>query len=243
MEVKDKLSLEIQQMIGLWKGGTTLSRMGFDATNATRAGVNLRKIEELCINPYVKNAVVADIGTNGGGWLLRMLDEAKECHGVDIQSPEHTGFWRYMPANHHEKITYHQVHDFSCGNIKNNTLDFVFSHDVFCHISFSGAVEYLKTFFVKCKPGANLMIAIADRNKYKSESGKQKLMRTAGFSNWEDFADDFDGEPVTGRWYFYGPDMFSKEAQKIGFEVISKDVVREHDDFLAMVHLRKPDTP
>ena len=84
------------------------------------------------------------------------------------------------------------------------------------------------------------MIAIADADKYASEGGKQKLMRRARFNNWEAFIQDHDGEAIPGRWYFYGPDMLSEEAERIGFEVVSKDAIGDHDRTLAMVHFRKP---
>lgn len=244
MNVSKKLQEEITSMQGLWHGGTTLSTRGFEVTAGMRFGgdlhCDLKKIEELCVKPYVSDAVALDIGTNGGGWLLRMVPEAKECHGIDIQTAEHTGFWKHIPEKYHNKTKYHQASDFSCSGIEDDSLDFVFSHDVFCHISFSGAVAYLESLYNKCKSGANLMIAIADSDKYTSESGKKKLMRRAGFNNWESFVQDHDGEPIAGRWYFYGPDMLSKEAERIGFEVVSKDIVGEHDRTLAMVHFRKP---
>lgn len=244
-EDSNKLEKEISGMVGLWGGGTPISVQGFESCARDRqsAGAmhcDMWKIEEICIEPYIKDAVVVDIGTNGGGWLLRMAKEAKECHGIDIQAADHTGFWKYMPEKYHDKTKYHQVTDFSCSGIEDGSLDFVFSHDVFCHISFSGAVAYLESLYDKCKPGANLMIAIADADKYTSEGGKQKLMRRARFNNWEAFIQDHDGEAIPGRWYFYGPDMLSEEAERIGFEVVSKDAIGDHDRTLAMVHFRKP---
>ena len=43
-----------------------------------------------------------------------------------------------------DKITYFQVDDFSLDCIPSNSLDYVFSYDVFCHISYPGQREYLK---------------------------------------------------------------------------------------------------
>jgi hypothetical protein len=81
---------------------------------------------------------------------------------------------------------------------------------------------------------------VADSKKYSSPQGKKKLMERAGYSNWDDFVSDYDGEPVSGRWYFYGPERLSKEAKRIGYDVVSKDVVGKHDTTMSMIHLRKP---
>ena len=60
--------------------------------------------------------------------------------------------------------------DFKLNTISDNSLDFVFSYDVFCHLSLSSVELYLKSLFKKCKKNSKLMIMYADPEKYlKSE--------------------------------------------------------------------------
>lgn len=242
MDKKTKLQLEVQSMQNLWRGGTTLSRYGWENTVRQRMsrGCDLRFVEDMCIKPYVQDKVCLDIGTNGGGWLLRMLYAgASHCHGMDILPADHTGFWKNIPPEYEDKCSYHRVLDFSCKDIGDNTLEHVFSHDVFCHISFSGAKEYLTSLYSKCKSGANLFIMIADPEKYVDPSGRRKLMQTAGFSSWDAFVSDYDGVPNNGRWYLYGTDLFSSAAMDLGYKLIEKDVVKEKDRTSSVVHLVK----
>jgi hypothetical protein len=225
----------------LWRGGTTLSRQGWEtcAQQRMKVGIDLNKIYEICIEPYINSETVAlDIGTNGGAWLKKML-KAKTLIGTDVLSAEHVGFWNNVPNL--DKISFHQVKDFSCDCLEEDSIDYVFSYDVFCHISFSGAEAYLKNLHSKLKTGANCFIMIADSDKYKSEAGKHRCMVNSGYSDWQTFVDDYDGEPMKGRgrWYFYNTDKFCDLVEKYGYTLVNKDVIGEYDINSPIIHFTR----
>ena len=236
---QEKLRNEIESFYSLWKGGTTLSKYGWEACLEPRLenGVNLEKIEEICILPYINNeSVVLEIGTNGGAWLKRMM-KAKKLIGTDVLGPEHTGFFNNVPKS--DKIKYIQIDDFSCDELEKESITYLFSYDVFCHISYSGTEEYLKNLYPKLKKGSECFIMIADPDKYIDQNGQYKLMTSAGFVDWGLFVDDYDGDPVAGRWYFYGIDRFCTLLNKYHYKIISKDIIGEYDKRSPIVHFKK----
>jgi hypothetical protein len=244
MDINDKLKRELRDFSNFWKGGTTLSRQGWStcARERLKTGIDINKIYQICIQPYINsNTTVLEIGTNGGGWLSRML-EAKRLIGLDALSADHTGFWKNVPKL--DKISYHYVLDFSCDCLEEDSIDFVFSYDVFCHISFSGTEEYLKNLYNKLKPGANGFIMIADSDKYQNKQGRIKLTETSGHSDWDTFVDDFDGKVSyrPGRWYFYDTERFCKLLEKYNYILVDKDVIGKYDAKSPIIHFKKPDS-
>ena len=64
-------------------------------------------------------------------------------------------------------------------------------------------------------------------------------MTSAGFVDWDLFVDDYDGNPVAGRWYFYGIDRFCYLLKKYDYKIVSKDVIGEYDKKSPIVHFKK----
>lgn len=238
--MSNKLQKEINSYKKLWKNGTTLSKYGWEKTAKERlkVGTNLNKINELCICPYVTDKVCLDIGTNGGGWIKKMLDyNPSKVIGIDVSSPEHTGFWKNIIKK--ENILYYQLKDFNLDFLDNNSIDYVFSYDVFCHISFSGTEQYLKNLYPKLKSGSDLFIMIADADKYKDQNGLKKLMSQTKFKNLNDFFNDYDGDVYNGRWYFYGTDRFINLLKKYNYTLVDSDIIKEHDKNSPIIHFKK----
>ena len=237
---KSKLSREIDSFQNLWRGGTTPSKYGWEkaAKIALDSGSHdMYKISELCLEPYSKNATIWDLGTNGGAWTCRMK-KASKIICSDILPAKHTGFYRNIPKDIKHKVFFHKVTDFKCSFLEENSIDLLFSYDVFCHISYSGAKAYIENMKSKLKKGANCFIMIADEIKYQDPSGRDKLMKYAGFNSWEEFVKDYDGEPNKGRWYFYGVERFYELLEKNGYKIIDKDVIREYDSRSSIVHFQ-----
>jgi len=233
-----KLQAEIASFQNLWKGGTTLAWQGWDKCVEARADIcDLNTIAERCITPYInKDTMALEIGCNGGGWTRKFLN-AKEIHAFDVLSAEHTGFWNNISPQ--PNIFYHMVSDFLCKELRDNSIDYVFSYDVFCHISYTGACAYLKNLYPKLRSGANCFIMIADADKYQIPEGRVALTEEAGFSSFEKFAADYDGEPTPGRWYFYGIERFCSEAIEVGYEIIDEDIAKEADKRNPIIHFKK----
>ena len=178
--------------------------------------------------------------------------------GVDVLSAEHLGFWQKIYNWHGPevfagavpKVGFMQVTDFSLTGLEDNCLDYVFSYDVFCHISWPGAKAYVTSLFSKMKHGANAFIMIADKDKYPFESSTndpnktwgQSLAATARLPDYEAVVADRDGEcsRFPGRWYFYGLEDFCAFVGETGFEVVNSDVLPQGDINNTIVHFRKP---
>lgn len=235
---KNKLEKELLSFKNLWKGGTTLSKQGWDKCQRKRIEFqDLNKIVETCIKPYVNAGTnVLEIGCNGGGWTQHFFG-ANEIYGFDALNAKHTKFWDNIKKK--DNIHYFQVKDFNCNELVDNTINYVFSYDVFCHISYSGASAYLKNLFKKLKKGADCFIMIADANKYFNIKGRKKLMKCAGFSNFDDFVKDYDGDPNNGRWYWYGTELFCEKLKEYGYIIVDKDVAINSDKLNPIIHFRK----
>lgn len=238
MKNSRKLKEEISSFQNLWKGGTNLSSRGWDKCQKDRIKFqNLNEIARICIEPYInKKTNVLEIGCNGGGWTWKFL-EASKVIGFDVLSAKHTKFWKNMGKQ--ENVSYFQVNDFKCNELDDDSIDYVFSYDVFCHISYSGASAYLENLYKKLCKGANCFIMIADADKYMDKNGRKKLMKRAGFSNFNDFVEDYDGKAISGRWYMYGTKLFCDKLIECGYTVVREDVAVQADKLNPIIHFRK----
>ena len=130
--------------------------------------------------------------------------------------------------------------DFKLNTISDNSLDFVFSYDVFCHLSLSSVELYLKSLFKKCKKNSKLMIMYADPEKYlKSEPEnkyhvkkylpqKKFIYNLSNKKLINDALNDADGKPsdpnFEPRWYWIGMKNFINLVEKNGFKIINMDL-------------------
>lgn len=223
-----KLHKELNSFKNIWSGGY------FTGYSEKR---NQRGLEEY-LSEYMVGNTLLEIGCGGGQWskYIYELDIYEKIYCIDALSETHNKFWNYLGKSAKRIIQYEEVQDFSLNFIDDNSLDYVFSYDVFCHISYSGLESYLSALYKKCKAGSILLIMYADPVKYlKSEPEnkyhvirylpKKKLIYK--FSKKKLISDallDFDGEPSEGRWYWIGIERFTKACQDAGFKILSTDL-------------------
>lgn len=224
--MEHKLKKEIDLFSTVWKGGF------FNDINKDPR--KLYKIKEEVIDNFLKeNMSVLEIGCGRGAWTKNML-KAKHIYTLDALSAEHNGFWEYVGSENKDKITYNKVYDFKCADIPDNSIDFLFSYDVFCHISYSGMKEYMKNLYPKLKKGAKCFVMVADYDKYKKSGlwdkyinawNKEKEM--LGYNSLESMISDFDGDNVKNnrvRWFWYGNDRFCDVLRENNYQIIEKDM-------------------
>lgn len=219
-----KLTDEIKSFQTIWKGGF---QTGYSAKR-NQHGI------EAYLRDNASGESMLEIGCGGGQWskFIYSLNRFNTIHCIDVLSKEHNRFWEYVGEGASDKITYTQVSDFSLSHIPDESLDYVFSYDVFCHISKSGQREYIKSLIKKCKPGAKLFIMYADPHKYFVSEPEHRWFQTeaAGYNGGDPdvlkqiLLDKSDGEPEPGRWYWVGIDAFVQLCQENGFTVLERDL-------------------
>ena len=89
---------------------------------------------------------------------------AREIYCLDALPPEHNGFGEYV--GRHDHVHYVTVKDFSLKEVPLAAIDFVFSYDALCHVSFDGISEYAKNLFPRMRHGAQGFWMIADYEKF-----------------------------------------------------------------------------
>jgi hypothetical protein len=109
------------------------------------------------------STTVLEIGCGRGAWTKLMLG-AKEIYCLDALSPEHNGFYEYV--GRHDHVHYARVEDFSMKEVPLDSIDFAFSYDALCHVSFDGISEYAKNLFPRMRSGAQGVWMVADYCKY-----------------------------------------------------------------------------
>jgi hypothetical protein len=203
-----------------------------------------------CIKPFVKStSTVVEIGCGRGAWTRLMLD-AKKLYCLDALSPEHNGFYEYV--GRHKHVTYITMEDFSLKQIPYGSVDFMFSYDALCHMSFDAISEYATNFFPRMKEGARAFWMVADYRKYNEFIRNQRNLNVlncllprkkwpvarkvlneafALILKWNtrrhhmhlrDMDEDMLARP--GRWYHAGSDRTCKMLEQTGFKVVDADI-------------------
>jgi SAM-dependent methyltransferase len=225
MNNNKKLTLCVNSFQNLWHGGF---RTGYSEKR------NQRGLEEYIL-PEVTNKCVLEIGCGGGQWSKTMYERVDKLYCIDVLSSSHNQFWSYVGEDKRDKIRYCHVKDFSLSDIPDNSIDYVFSYDVFCHIPLSGHKEYLKNLHSKCKKGAKLCIMYADPEKYLLSESENLFHLKEYIPNKgencksvQELIDacliDEDGEPSEGRWFWIGIDKFVSLCKEYGYTIINEDL-------------------
>ena len=143
---------------------------------------------------------------------------------LDIFSAEHNSFWELLGNEKKSFINYHQIEENNCKELKDESIDFLFSYDVFCHIPYRKCEQYLKNLYNKLKLNTVCVIMIADYKK--SVKNNQPLARVRGhkYNSLQEEIDDIDGPFYHGRFYYYGIDKFCELLEKYNYTVINKDI-------------------
>jgi len=213
---KRKLRAELASFAGLWQGGF-LNHI--DAPQIR----DLRQVWDVCVAPYAPGARVLEIGPGRGAWTRRMLDVgAKHVYCLDALSARHNGFWKYVGRRDAARVTYRRVTDFECSDVPAQSIDFLFSFDAFCHISYTGMRHYFSSFRRALRSGAAGFVMIADAEKHEAlrQRGGERFRPAPD-------ADDirsYDGPPAPGRWYWVGRRRCHELLVSLGYEVIASDV-------------------
>ena len=260
LKSSSQLTEELQSFRSKWKGG-------FGATRPAMAGdPKYGQVFDACIKPYVHTeTTILEIGCGRGVWTRQMEAlHPKKIYCFDALSEKHNNFWEplYSHRLNPQNIEYFHVKDFLCNELEDNTIDYLFSYNVFVHISYSGVSAYLKNLYNKLKSGANCFVQIlempydfefpvtSDRFYFLTEPSLKKTLKVSGFPRnvhgLAAYLKDYDGPAAPpGRHYLYGVKRFCEVLEKNNYEIISFDLLNslENSSFPAapVIHFKKGD--
>ena len=222
MKNQEELTKELSSFQNIWTGGY-------------RTGYN-KKRNQIGIEEYLKASIkptdtVFEIGCGGGQWTSLLSSLANKVFCNDAKTLEDNQLINYLNyRNVGKNVSFFQAKNFSLSELTDNSLDFVFSYDVFCHISLTGQEEYLKNLYSKCKRGCRILIMFADPYKYAQNEpehielafGKEALidLEAAIIKS----INDCDGPSIEGRWYFVGMENFVEICLKNDYTILNKDL-------------------
>jgi SAM-dependent methyltransferase len=221
----DKIADELKSFQNLWKGGYRQN-----PNNPKDQIRHLDLVAKTCLKDLAGKTVL-EIGCGGGFWTDQMF-EAKKIIALDALSCDHNKFWEHVGRDRQAQIEYHQVQDCSLKEVADDSIDLVFSFDVFCHLSLTSAAEYVRNLKPKMKSGAKAYIMVADFLTYRSVIKDDQSMRAVnGNRDLATAVADVDGVTTfPGRWYWYGKDVFSQLAKCCGFVNVVPDIKVDQRD-------------
>jgi SAM-dependent methyltransferase len=216
-----------------------------------------------CVKPWITPRThVLEIGCGRGAWTRLML-RAEEVTCVDALSAEHNAFHAYVGKA--PNVHYHQVEDFSLGMVPDESVDYVFSYDALCHVSFAGISAYARSLGRVMMPGAHGFLMVADYRKYNAfvdsmgstialvallperrylgvrRTGawliRRYAARVARRRGIRHLDLNEDGAPRPGRWYHAGAAETCRVLREVGFTVLDEDM--GVDPASPMIHFSK----
>lgn len=200
----------------MWKDGYY-----FPSEYASRGygdyGINLK---EYLLNILKPDFQYLEIGVGGCYWPKELYSYVKHMILVDV-IPENG-----IPAQHNipkEKYTWLEVGDYNLSSIEDNSIDFVYSFDVFCHLNLAAKVKYLNSINRVLKAGHDVIIMMP---------------------NWKHCADLVNKNPTdyifndNSSWFYDDP-KFTLEyiSNFTDFDIVNPNVFPSARD--TVVHLRK----
>ncbi len=124
---------------------------------------HLMKFRDTFLIPNVNDSIVAlEIGCGGGRWT-QYLKASKKLYALDVNEIMLKLCKKRFKDE--ENITFVQTNGTDFPAVEENSLDLVFSHDVFVHIDPLDVFYYLKSIKKALKPTGKAVLHFADQNK------------------------------------------------------------------------------
>lgn len=266
MKSATDLKTELSSFANIWQGGFFLGEPADPARGlwglTSFIGVS-HAIYLACIKPNLKpSTTVLEVGCGRGAWTKLMLD-AREIYCLDALPPEHNGFFEYVGRHGH--VHYVTVEDFSMKEVPLDTIDFTFSYDALCHVSFDGISEYARNLFPRMRSGAHGVWMVADYRKYNEFVAHQDRYNVlqcllprrrhplismllnlyfyplncwnAWLHNLPLRDENEDEQARPGRWYHAGQQRTCEMLERNGFTIVQADMGFDYRS--PLIHFRK----
>ena len=182
-------------------------------------GIGNNEIVKICITPFKdKEKNVVEIGPGAGVFTRHLLD-FKHIYLLDVV-PRPAA----IPKN--ENITFIELadQDFFCTGIEDNTIDFIFAHGVFCHLSNDALKTYMTSIHRILKTGGDCIFMIANientKKSFKEDINEFKL-----------------GDLLPMGHFYQSQETLDFIIDSNDYEFINRNMSPDHRDFL--VHIKK----
>lgn len=166
-------------------------------------GVGINKVGDICVYPFLKfpKMDVLEIGCGAGAFTEMMIGLCNlTCIDV-IPKPYHLHSLTYIELPNK---------DYYCTGVPDNSQDFVFAYNVFCHLSNEALIEYVKSVRRVIRTGGDFVFMLSS---YGGELGT--LLPMGHFAQ-----DDRTIDIIVGE----------------GWQIVSRNMIPEHRDII--VHLK-----
>lgn len=191
--------------------------MGYQENFTRERGYDfLTEINAVLNRHQDRNAEVLELGCGSGYWTLKFLmPRFKNITAIDIIE---------TPALLKDRagIKYIQLpkNDYSCYSVPDESVDFLWSFGLFCHLSNSAVSEYLKNIYRVMRPGAKGLIMFAN---WPRNPTKAKIYPIENYRNDE----TYEG------WFYSDLDTTIKQINESGLAFF-EDTIPTFRDTLAL---------
>lgn len=185
-------------------------------------GAGFHKVLDVALKPFRNEFKIAlEIGSGGGTFTRHIAGHFKWAIVMDvIPRPASLGFC--VPW-----FNYIELPDqcFKCVGVAPESIDFVFSYNVFCHLSDDALTEYFADIARVTRPGGDFVFMLSNYEKVSQLYFPEK----AGYFKTGDLLPNghFYQDQMTTHWIAH-PEHWS---------IVNEDMIPEHRD--RIVHLRR----
>ncbi len=186
-------------------------------------------LEKYLQENVIKGSSILELGPGGGQWSRLLGKIGKILYCVDENSAEKNYFWNYVQKD--DKIKYIHGLNNILTEVPDDSIDYIFSYDMFKFTSYDVAKGIINSLYKKCKIGSTLLISYADIYKFINSEPHRTKMFEKEFNVFNDIEklkkimeDDYNGNPRRGRWYWIGIQKIVELIEMSGFTVIERDL-------------------
>ncbi len=210
---------EAEVFATVWPGGYIETFEGY--VNIGCGKYVEKDIAEILSNYHDRDRDCLEIGPGAGLWTTKyLIPNFRRVTCLDVVQKKFDGDCNYIQV---------PSKDFSCAGMADNSIDFLFSFGVFCHLSSEAQAAYLKSAFRKLKQGGKALVMFANfgRHPYYKDSREEDLLP---YKN-------SNPSPDGAVWLYMDLPLTKKIVADAGF-IRFKDLLPDFRDTLA--HFEKP---
>lgn len=178
-------------------------------------GVGIKRVLDECVRPYLSHDKTAlEIGCGGGTFTQFMQGNFKMLYGLDvIKKPSRFNSYKAFKFIELPDRTY------ECVGVKDNTINYAFAYNVFCHLSNEALTSYLVDVNRVLKSGGDFIFMLSNYANLIDKKNSDKFGHLLSMGHF--YQDDRTLDAIIGE----------------GFQIVNRNIIPEHRDII--IHLRK----